>query len=585
MSLEVVQERLNTLLEHEIPKVVLLSGGWGSGKTHQWKEAMARANKAGNRPKYAYVSLFGLASLAEARKRITEEAISSVTLPGAKGETVGEMVEDRSFALKPMQILKLLPVIPYLGKLEGLANELSFSAVKKAVICFDDLERCAPTLRVADIFGLASFLKEERDCRVILISNQEKLREEGRDELKTYMEKVVDEAVHFAPTPAEACAIALGDPPDVARALLRDRMANLKVSNIRVISRLGRMTDQLAALFKDLHAGVVHEAIHSLAIFGAGHFLPADGYPPPAYLFKFGVGWKRLLKDPKPPEEQSHIEKQEAAWDALLEEYGWSDTSALDIEIGKGVVVGYFDKAELLKLATHYSKTVEANALKVAYDTAWRKFWQSIAGDSQEMLKQLRDVTAEAVSVLGTSEFCTAYELFVDAGDTPTADALLDHFVEQNKWRPDAFEADDGFGRKYPDEVVRRFADAASKVKPARELAISLDAIDYSSGWNPDDVRRVAQADFEQVQKLLMESEGRIFLKRLKTLLRIGTAPTSEEAERALHEHMVKWLKELAASNPILALRIKRFIPADTPPKAPPAKDAPAKAASKVEDK
>ncbi|MEZ5639615.1 MAG: hypothetical protein R3E92_21015 [Burkholderiaceae bacterium] len=161
VTLDVVQHRLDKLLATETPRVAMLTGDWGSGKTYQWKQALERAAKKGLRPRYAYVSLFGLTSLAEVRKRIAEEVISSIKLP-ANGETVGDAIEGGAIGLKPMQLLKLLPVIPYLGKLESLAQELSFATVRKAVICFDDLERAPASLRVSDVFGLASFLKEER---------------------------------------------------------------------------------------------------------------------------------------------------------------------------------------------------------------------------------------------------------------------------------------------------------------------------------------------------------------------------------------------------------------------------------------
>ena len=101
---------------------------------------------------------------------------------------------------------------------------------------------------MADILGLASFLKEERACRVVLISNHEKLPLDGKDHLTRYLEKVVDEVVTLAPTLAEASTIALGSEPDEARALLKARAADLAVTNIRVIRRLGDMAAGLAEI-------------------------------------------------------------------------------------------------------------------------------------------------------------------------------------------------------------------------------------------------------------------------------------------------------------------------------------------------
>src|SRR5574340_1668337 len=118
MSIEIVEKRLDALLKTDQARVLLLTGGWGAGKTHQWKQALQRAAATGNRPRYAYVSLFGLTTLAEVRRRVAEETVAAIKIPGKDG-TVGEAIEDGGWQLKPLQIMKLLPVIPYLGNLKG----------------------------------------------------------------------------------------------------------------------------------------------------------------------------------------------------------------------------------------------------------------------------------------------------------------------------------------------------------------------------------------------------------------------------------------------------------------------------------
>ena len=74
-----------------------------------------------------------------------------------------------------MQAIKLLPLVPFCGKADTLLNELSFCVVRNAVICIDDIERKETGLSVADVFGLACFLKEERSCKVVLVATDKKL--------------------------------------------------------------------------------------------------------------------------------------------------------------------------------------------------------------------------------------------------------------------------------------------------------------------------------------------------------------------------------------------------------------------------
>ncbi len=562
MAIEIVEQRLDALLKSERAKVLLLTGGWGAGKTHQWKQALQRAAAIGNRPRYAYVSLFGLTSLAEVRRRIAEETITAIKLPGKDG-TVGDAIDDGSWKLKPLQIMKLLPIIPYLGKLEGLANELSFSSVRNAVVCFDDLERGGKGLNLADVFGLASFLKEERNCKVVLISNEEKLNSESKDELLKYLEKVVDENVHFAPTSTEACKIALGETPDLARTLLLEKIEKLGISNIRVISRLSNMAEELATLFIELHERVLQEAINTLALFGAAHFLPTDGYPTVNYLMEITEGnWSRYFRDAKTTKEETDEERQIANWEARLTSYAYHDTSQFDAEIGRSVKRGYFDRAALFPLARDLSASSAEQELLAKYHVAWTKFWHSLDGDSEQMLNDLTEISFKAINIIGPDDLQNTFEVFSQAGKHETAKKLLDQFIACNQHRPKIFSAVYGpFQENYSGPVAEQLRLECEKHKEKKTLEEALDRINFDEGWNSEDIRIVSKANSKEIEWLLRVNEPRLFQKRLKTLLTIGTLKDAQEDDKQLSERTLEFLKELAQKDPIIKIRMRRFIP------------------------
>lgn len=564
MTIEIVEERLNELLTAERAKVLLLTGGWGTGKTHQWKQAIQRAAAVGKRPRYAYVSLFGLTSLAEVRKRVTEEIVAAIKLPGKAG-TVGEAIEEGGWRLNPLQIMKILPAIPYLGKLEGLASELSFLSVRNAVICFDDLERGGDGLRLADVFGLASFLKEERNCKVALISNEKKLNPEGKDDLLRYMEKVVDETVHFAPTSYEACKISLGETPDLARSLLRESICKLEISNIRVISRLSNMAADLAVILKGLHERVLQESIHTLALFGAAYFLPTDGFPPVDHLMKLGEdNWSRYFRDAKKAGEETEEDRQLATWDAQLTRYGYVHTSPVDVEIGLSVQRGYFHRSILFPLVQQLSANSEDQTVLTKYRDAWTKFWHSLNGNSEQMLRELRDIFIDAIRTIGTDDLQHAYEVFSQADQSEIAAELLERFIASNQHRPEVFAQVDGvFSGKYSGEVAHQLRAAYEKHKARPSIEEALDRINFEEGWNSEDIRVVGKADAGEIERLLRNSEGRLFRARLKTLLRIGTLQDAQDDEKRVSEQTLKLLIRLASKDPIIAIRMRQYIPAD----------------------
>lgn len=551
----------------ETPRVAMLTGDWGSGKTYQWKQALERAAKKGARPRYAYVSLFGLTSLAEVRKRIAEEAISAIKLPG-RGDTVGEAVEGGSIGLKPMQIMRILPVIPYLGKLESLAQELSFATVRNAVICFDDLERAPTSLRIADVFGLASFLKEERHCRVLLISNQKKLGDDAKGEFGTYLEKVVEETVDFAPSPEEACVVALGAEPTEAGQILAERLVRLGVSNIRVISRLGALADDLATIVRDLHPNVLVDVVNTLALFGVAHFIPQKCFPTTEYLLGYGsADWVKYFNKAKKKEEQTEQEKRESDWDKLIAGYGYGATSPLDKEVHAGITSGFFSDRAVRSLAEELSQRIEGGGRKEAFNDAIYHFWWGV-GDSKAAFEQLLDKTKAALNLMNASEFHPVYEVLLELEGKDAATNLLSQFIAANQDRRGALIPSDHFGNTY-DATFKAVLEAeAARLKEPVDLAKTLDAIDFNRGWNPEDLTKIAEAKFDDIVLMLTGAKGnRLFARRLTTLLKFGESGETAE-EKKVREQTIAWLKTFAATDLISALRVRRFLPADPPPAA-----------------
>ena len=565
LTIEAVCERLDELLGTSKAKVLLLTGGWGAGKTYQWKHALQRAAVNGNRPKYAYVSLFGLTSLGEVRKRIVEEMVSGVDLPGNAG-TLGEEIENGGWRLKPFQIIKLLPVFPYISKLEGLANELSFGFVRNAVICFDDLERGGTALRLADVFGLASFLKEERNCRVVLISNQEKFMPDNKRDFDLYLEKVVDENVDFAPTPTEACNIALGEKPDTARTILREKIVALRISNIRVIWRLSDLSAELATTLDGLHESVLNGAIQTLALFGASHLLPTDGFPPTDYLLKLSGGWGGYLGNTKKAGEQTDEERKQAAWADLLDRYGYVETDELDVEIARGVSRGYFDKTVLLPIATSQSANIEATVKQKKYHEAWTRFWHSLDGDSRKLLEALHIETLSAISVIGPGDLQPAYEVYRQAGMPEVANELLESFIACNQHRPAIFEQVDGaFSEMYSEPFASVLREEAAKHAPKPSIEEAIDRIDFERGWNSEDIEIVAKSSATEIENLLRNVEGRRFRVRIKTLLRLGSLEAAKDDEKRVSAETIQLLRRLATEDPVIAIRMRQYLPPDPP--------------------
>jgi hypothetical protein len=68
---------------------------------------------------------------------------------------------------KSLGFIQQLPTVKsYVGGL----GPLSFLSVREMIVCIDDLERHGKDLRLVDVLGLVSALKEQKRCKVVLTS-------------------------------------------------------------------------------------------------------------------------------------------------------------------------------------------------------------------------------------------------------------------------------------------------------------------------------------------------------------------------------------------------------------------------------
>lgn len=161
---------------------VLVTGGWGSGKTHQVTAALPFSHAY-------YVSLFGLNSPQE-----IEGQIFAAMYPGkAAIQKIAEKVDTVSVD------------VPFLGSLGtgGLSSALTSVFIKNVVntskpLIFDDLERSTVDIKV--LLGLINRFVEHHKCRVIVIAHDTKIVQ-GFTEAK---EKVFGQTLVVEPNVQEA---------------------------------------------------------------------------------------------------------------------------------------------------------------------------------------------------------------------------------------------------------------------------------------------------------------------------------------------------------------------------------------------
>jgi Cdc6-like AAA superfamily ATPase len=241
LSIDLARKALNDFIRTDTPETICVRGKWGVGKTHAWETFIKTAisNHQVGLPYYSYVSLFGINSIDAFRQDIFEHL--DPTTPGSKPFELKDRLglylrRGAQFTSRIADYAHVPLMDTYLRNFAGGFRHVVSLTVQRAIVCVDDFERKGSGLRVTDILGVISDLKERKKCKVLLIMNTDALSDDDKSEFEKYFEKSIDASITFAPTPEEIAAIGLNT-NTVLYEFLRDDCLRLKISNIRVVRK------------------------------------------------------------------------------------------------------------------------------------------------------------------------------------------------------------------------------------------------------------------------------------------------------------------------------------------------------------
>ena len=187
--------------ENNNGKTIMLSGAWGSGKTHFWqkeiepalKEKLEEINKT-----CLYVSLYGKDNLDSLKKEILINASSVDDLLSKEVSSFGfdvlSSIKDSD--LKIGQLFKAVSDAIDSGKMTKGIEQLQDGGV----ICFDDFERKSEKINLNDLFGFISQLSIELNCKIIIILNSDVFVGKEAEVFSRVKEKTISKFFYFKPS-------------------------------------------------------------------------------------------------------------------------------------------------------------------------------------------------------------------------------------------------------------------------------------------------------------------------------------------------------------------------------------------------
>ncbi|MEN3146672.1 hypothetical protein ABCW43_05115 [Neorhizobium sp. IRAMC:178] len=462
MSVASVRTAIREFLASPKAEVLCIRGHWGTGKTHNWKTiAKAQRSVSGGVAlnSYAYVSLFGVNSITELKSQILQNTVTKAQIGDVPSmETAGSVASTVETATKK----------GFLGLVSGILGNRAEAVVSalgllisKQIICIDDLERKGEKLSSSDVLGYISNLKEERGCKVVILLNDEALKGADKLQFATYLEKVVDRNLLFAPTAEESAAIAIPQTDDIAN-IVRQRCIQLGIDNIRVIGKIYGAVQQILPLLSAFSKETVEAIAAAMVVMGWVHHQPSSA-PPIEFLKGFGSRmWGR---------DEQKLTPEEEAWDTLLSKFGFSHLDELDVELYRGITNGYFTQENIDAHASEFHRRVLKDQALERHRQAWQAYHYSFR-NGMEVVTEIADSFIREVEFLSADNMHGVVSLLRELSLTEKIAPIIDAFIATHKNDPGAMEPEriyihDG---TLDSEIADRLNEAREKQRPNRPI-------------------------------------------------------------------------------------------------------------------
>ncbi|MGY4433127.1 hypothetical protein ACVWWO_005604 [Bradyrhizobium sp. F1.13.1] len=538
-AMSLLKAEISRFLKSAKAEVLCIRGRWGVGKTYTWEMFLGEVHTAEPlQQKYSYVSLFGLDTLDKFKTTIFENTVPI--------ESIGSEPSLKTLDLNLRQAGTSL-LKAFKPGLAAAADQVSFLAVRDLIVCIDDLERKGEKLRVVDVLGLASLLKERRNCKVVLILNEEELETKDQETFAKYSEKVIDSSLVFAPTPVDSAEIAIKGPAPHMRQLA-DCGIKLGIANIRILKRLERLVSMVEPTLRGYDDRLIQQAVTTLALFGWAVYGKQDELLDFAltkrYRSRFGMN--------------GELGDAEKSFDDLLEKFGFGFADDFDKVLLDGIMSGFFDLPKLKACADTLQEKYKHDAAQQALDRPWQKYRDSFDDNGDEIAAELLQATKSHIAQVTVSYLDAVVSFLKRMGRDAEAKEAIDLFMKHNANEPRAaFDINNTVQRPSDPDVSLAISEKHSSYDDKRNPADVLFQIAKNSGWGEEDVAllsKLSPDDFYAMFKTLRGLELRSVVRQAMEFARRSLA-AGDKDYRTIGTHALTALKRLGAESPLNAQR------------------------------
>lgn len=554
MAIEVIQKQIARFLASEAPEVMSIKGTWGVGKTYAWNTYLNSAKKQNKvaLEKYSYVSLFGINSLDDLKFSIFENMVDQ--------RQIGRKPSVESFKSNTADLLKALgkkslPLIPSNSTAEhyrSMIDSLAFLSLEKILICIDDFERKGRSIEAQDILGLITQLKEQKKCKIVLILNDESLSEGSSIDYIKLREKVVDTELRFAPGAEDCVAIALNSDP--VGSLLRGHVVKLKINNIRIIKKIEKLALLVAPMLKNYDHRVMEQALKTLTLLTWCYYGQTSEVPD----YNFVISRTSAFSD---IEDDLSLSTQQQSWCAILRHYDNFSLDEFDLKIASLVENGYVDERQLKAEAEQLNDRILAARSEDSFREAWKKFNESFADNSQEVIDCLSDSFKNNARYISPVNLDGTVRLLRYLGKDKLATKIISLYIEKRAAEHDLFNLDAALlpGQIKDREVIMRFRQKQESLREKQTLLEICDALLQEEGPQDEEELLLAQASVQEYLDLFKSQSGPRLSQYVDLCLKFSRLGGTTEYQKMITDKATEALLIIARESRLNASRVRRF--------------------------
>jgi hypothetical protein len=552
MSKAVIASVVARFVDSHVPQVLAVTGPWGVGKTFALRRQIESYNGQGSLKRYAYTSVFGAQSISEVRTSLLAKT-RTFPLREHSGNGARAKFESEAHTKKLREVVDhLKEMLPFGGKHLVVALEaIAGSFVVDTLVVLDDIERLGEQLKLADLMGLVSELKEQARCKVILIHNEDEFSPENGAAYARYAEKVVDQKLQFVMSSDEAVELGLAaDTP--LREFVTEPIHHLDINNIRVIQKIEAALRMVYPLIKGSSEKVKQQAAISIPVFASSLYERGRGFPEPEQILKYNSYTHRMLAR----ENEPAIGDQE--WVSRLQLCGFTNADEFDGAILDAMQCGYVEGAEISSHAAALDALADRDRLNEIFTAVWRKFRDRLDMTASQLVDEFVEAVEQAATVITPVTINSTVKLVRELGFEGKADEIIEIYIDQRRNTPKLFDIDheSRLGEVDDPNARARFLEIFNDSGDALSLTEAADLIVQNERWDDGIVPAFIHAQPDELIALLKSKQGDD-LQRLATgMLQLQMPVEDSESYRA---KVILALQTIGRESSLNRIRVRRW--------------------------